>query len=98
LEFFFRIITLSERIRPSTPTVGAIDLLVNWARVTFTTNFCVTALEEAIVRFGKPGIFYTDQGSQFMSFAVTNALKDADIRISIGGRGRWMDNVFIERL
>ena len=47
---------------------------------------------------GKPDIFNTDQGSQFTSFAFTNTLKDADIRISMDGRGRWMDNVFIERL
>jgi putative transposase len=45
-------------------------------------DFCVTALEEAIARFGKPDIFNTDQGSQFTSFAFTNTLKDADIRIS----------------
>jgi putative transposase len=61
-------------------------------------DFCVTALEEAVARFGKPEIFNTDQGSQFTSFAFTNTLKDADIRISMDGRGRWMDNVFIERL
>jgi putative transposase len=61
-------------------------------------DFCVTALEEAIARFGRPEIFNTDQGSQFTSFAFTNALKGADIRISMDGRGRWMDNVFIERL
>jgi putative transposase len=43
-------------------------------------------------------IFNTDQGSQFTSFAFTNTLREADIRISMDGRGRWMDNVFIERL
>ena len=63
---------------------------------TMDADFCVTALEEAIARFGKPEIFNTDQGSQFTCFA--NTLKDADIRISMDGRGRWMDNVFIERL
>lgn len=46
----------------------------------------------------KPDIFNTDQGSQFTSFAFTTTLKDAGIRISMDGRGRWMDNVFIERL
>jgi putative transposase len=61
-------------------------------------EFCVAALEEAIARYGKPDIFNTDQGSQFTSFAFTNTLRDADIRISMDGRGRWMDNVFIERL
>ena len=58
---------------------------------------CLTALEEAIARFGRPDIFNTGQGSQFTSFVFTNTLKDADIRISMDGRGRWMDNVFIER-
>jgi putative transposase len=61
-------------------------------------GFCVAALEEVIARFGKPGIFNTDQGSQFTSFAFTITLSDAGIRISIDGYGRWMGNVFIERL
>ena len=65
---------------------------------TMDAEFCVAALEEAIARFGRPGIFNTDQGSQFTSFAFTNTLSDAGIRISMDGRGRWMDNVFIERL
>ena len=65
---------------------------------TMETDFCVAALEEAIARYGKPDIFNTDQGSQFTSFAFTNTLRDAGIRISMDGRGRWMDNVFIERL
>jgi transposase InsO family protein len=59
---------------------------------------CVAALEEAIAQYGRPDIFTTDQGSQFTSFAFTNTLKAAGIRISMDGRGRWMDNVFIERL
>jgi putative transposase len=57
---------------------------------TMDAEFCVAALEEAIVRFGKPNIFNTDQGSQFTSFAFTNTLKDAGIRISMDGRGRSM--------
>src|SRR3546814_4736138 len=61
-------------------------------------GFCVAALEEALARFGKPEIFNTDQGSQFTSFAFTTVLREADVRISMDGRGRWMDNVFIERL
>ena len=61
-------------------------------------DFCVAALEEAISRHGRPDIFNTDQGSQFTSFAFTTTLKGAGIRISMEGRGRWMDNVFIERL
>ena len=59
---------------------------------------CVSALEEALARFGRPEIFNTDQGSQFTSAAFTGVLAGAGIRISMDGRGRWMDNVFIERL
>ncbi len=65
---------------------------------TMEADFCVAALEDAIVRYGRPDIFNTDQGSQFTSFAFTTTLSDASIRISMDGRGRWMDNVFIERL
>jgi putative transposase len=65
---------------------------------TMDTSFCLSALEEALARFGKPEIFNTDQGSQFTSAAFTGALAAAGIRISMDGRGRWMDNVFIERL
>ena len=65
---------------------------------TMDVSFCVTALEEALARFGKPEIFNTDQGSQFTSAAFTGTLARAGIRISMDGRGRWMDNVFIERL
>jgi putative transposase len=61
-------------------------------------EFCVAALEEALVRHGPPEIFNTDQGSQFTSLAFTDVLKAAGVRISMDGRGRWMDNVFIERL
>jgi len=61
-------------------------------------GFCVAALEEPLACFGKPEIFNTDQGSQFTSFAFTSVLRDAEVRISMDGRGRWMDNVFIERL
>src|SRR5215213_9528511 len=65
---------------------------------TMDVSFCVSALEEALARFGKPEIFNTDQGSQFTSAAFTGVLAAAGIRISMDGRGRWMDNVFIERL
>jgi len=65
---------------------------------TMDVSFCVSALEEAIARFGKPDIFNTDQGSQFTSQAFTGRLQSAGIKISMDGRGRWMDNVFIERL
>ena len=65
---------------------------------TMDAGFCVEALEEALARFGKPEIFNTDQGSQFTSNAFTGVLRAAEIKISMDGRGRWMDNVFIERL
>ena len=62
------------------------------------TAFCVEALDEAIERFGCPEIFNTDQGSQFTSTAWTSVLKHHGVRISMDGKGQWMDNVFIERL
>ncbi len=65
---------------------------------TMDTSFCVEALEEALARFGKPEIFNTDQGSQFTSTAFTGVLDRQGIKISMDGRGRWMDNVFVERL
>jgi putative transposase len=65
---------------------------------TMDTAFCVSALEEALARFGRPEIFNTDQGSQFTSAAFTGTLAASGVRISMDGRGRWMDNVFIERL
>jgi len=65
---------------------------------TMGTDFCVEALEEALNRYGKPDIFNTDQGSQFSSMDFTDVLKNHKVRISMDGKGRWMDNVFIERL
>src|SRR6476469_4752053 len=62
------------------------------------TIFCIDALEDALARFGRPDIFNTDQGSQFTSSSFTGKLLAAGIRISMDGRGRWLDNVFIERL
>ena len=61
-------------------------------------DFCIEALNEAIDRYGVPEIFNTDQGAQFTSKAFTDVLKLHDIRISMDGKGRWIDNVFIERL
>jgi putative transposase len=58
----------------------------------------VCSSDLALARYGRPEIFNTDQGSQFTSFNFTGALKDAGIRISMDGRGRCMDNIFIERL
>jgi len=65
---------------------------------TLDSSFCVDALEEAIAKYGCPEIFNTDQGSQFTSEAFTGALLSRGISISMDGKGRWMDNVFIERL
>jgi putative transposase len=65
---------------------------------TMDVRFCVEALNEALARNGKPEIFNTDQGSQFTGFEFTGILKNAEITISMDGRGRYMDNIFIERL
>jgi putative transposase len=59
-------------------------------------TFCVEALEAALARFGEPEIFNSDQGAQFTSAATR--LEAAGIAISMDGRGRWLDNVFVERL
>ncbi len=56
------------------------------------TSFCIEVLEEALARFGTPDIFNTDQGSQFTSIAFTSTLLAKGIKISMDGRGRWMDN------
>ena len=65
---------------------------------TYEAEFCVEALNEAISRFGPPEIMNTDQGSQFTSFAWTDRLKRAGVKISMDGKGRCIDNIFIERL
>ena len=65
---------------------------------TLEADLCVAALEDALGRYGKPEIFNTDQGSQFTSLEFTDVLKHNNIAISMDGKGRWMDNVFIERL
>jgi putative transposase len=62
---------------------------------TLDSRFCVDALEEALDRHGRPEIFNTDQGVQFTSVDFTNVLKANDIRISMDGKGRWLDNVFV---
>ena len=64
---------------------------------TMATDFCIDALEEAIKRYGAPEIFNTDQGAQFTSDAFTDVLKTANVKISMDGKGRWVDNVMIER-
>jgi putative transposase len=65
---------------------------------TMDARFCIDALNEALAEHGRPEIFNTDQGSQFTSLDFTGVLKDAAIAISMDGRGRCMDNIFIERL
>jgi putative transposase len=62
------------------------------------TEFCVEALQEALARYGAPEIFNTDQGSQFTDEDFTAPLANKKIRISMDGKGRWIDNVFVERL
>jgi putative transposase len=65
---------------------------------TMDPGFCVEALKEALENHGAPEIFNTDQGSQFTSDDFTGVLEAADVRISMDGKRRWIDNVFIERL
>lgn len=65
---------------------------------TLEPSFCVEALHEALERYGGPEIFNTDQGAQFTSTAFTQVLKDHQVAISMDGRGRCQDNIFIERL
>lgn len=65
---------------------------------TLDTSFCVEALQEALWRYGRPEIFNTDQGAQFTADAFTRVLRDAGVKISMDGKGRCLDNVFVERL
>jgi len=65
---------------------------------TLDVSFCIEALEEALEKFGPPEIFNSDQGSQFTSEAFTKVLISNNVKISMDGKGRWIDNVFIERL
>ena len=65
---------------------------------TMDAEFCIEALQEALIHYGAPEIFNTDQGSQFTTPRFTEVLEKRQIRISMDGRGRWLDNVFIERL
>ena len=65
---------------------------------TLTTDFCIEALEEALSHHGPPGIFNTDQGAQFTDGDFIAVLKNADVQISMDGKGRCLDNIFIERL
>jgi putative transposase len=66
--------------------------------ITMETDFCVAALRDAMERHGQPEIFNTDQGVQFTSAAVLEELETRGVRVSMDGRGRFLDNIFIERL
>src|SRR5208337_4817154 len=66
--------------------------------ITMEADFCVEALLEAIANHGKPEIFKTDQGVQFTSSGILDELEASGIRISMDGKGRFLDNIFIERL
>ena len=65
---------------------------------TLDADFCVEALKEALLRYGVPAIFNSDQGAQFTSQAFTAVLREHGVQISMDGRGRYLDNIFIERL
>ena len=73
-------------------------VLAHRISISMTPDFCVEALEEAIAKYGRPEIFNSDQGSQFTSKAFTDVLRENGIQISMDGKGRWVDNVFVERL
>lgn len=73
--------------------------VLSWALSnSLDSSFCVEALQDTLASHGTPEIFNTDQGCQFTSADFTTVLRQAGVRISMDGRGRWMDNVFIERL
>lgn len=72
--------------------------VLSWqVTITLEAAFCIEALEEALIRFGKRDIFNTDQGSQFTSWEFTKVLSDAGVQISMDGKGAWRDNVVVER-
>jgi len=96
-------ITYLPMIKGFVYLVAIIDLysrkVMSWQLSnTMDASFCKEALEEAIERYGVPEIFNSDQGSQFTSDSFTKALKSHGIKISMDGKRRWVDNVFIERL
>jgi putative transposase len=66
--------------------------------ITMEVDFCLEAVEDALISYGRPEIFNTDQGSQFTSAAFTGLLLDNGIAVSMDGKGSWVDNVFVERL
>lgn len=66
--------------------------------ITLEADFCIEAVEEALLRHGAPEIFNTDQGSQFTSTEFIKVLAAREIKISMDGKGAWRNNVFVERL
>jgi putative transposase len=73
--------------------------VLSWrVSTTMESDFCVSALQEALQRFGQPEVFNTDQGSQFTSDAFTGELLGRGIKVSMDGKGRYLDNIFVERL
>ncbi len=73
--------------------------VMSWrVSTTLDTSFCVEALDEALSRFGRPDIFNTDQGAQFTAAAFTDLLRQRGVAISMDGKGRYLDNIFVERL
>ena len=73
--------------------------LLSWRLCnTMDAGFCVEALAEALAKYGTPEIFNTDQDSQFTGEEFTGVLRQAGVQISMDGKGRWLDNVFIERV
>lgn len=87
-------------LRPSPPRCPFCSCRVLSWRLsnTLDAGFCVEAVEEALGLYGAPEIFNTDQGSQFTSAEFTKVLRAARVKISMDGKGRWVDNVFVERL
>ena len=96
-------ITYIPMPRPFVYLIAIVDwatrkVLSHRVSISMSTDFCVEALQEAIAKYGRPEIFNTDQGSQFTSLEFTGVLQAHGIRISMDGKGRWLDNVFVERL
>lgn len=73
-------------------------VLAHRVSISMEVTFCIETLNEAIEKYGRPEIFNTDQGSQFTSDAFIDVLKSNGIQISMDGKGRWLDNVMVERL
>ncbi|MDV5188225.1 IS3 family transposase [Acinetobacter baumannii] len=73
-------------------------VLAHRVSISMEVTFCIETLNEAIEKYGRPEVFNTDQGSQFTSDAFIDVLKSNGIQISMDGKGRWVDNVMVERL